>query len=346
MLDDYITFAAARAGQTAALRGAIPRIAAGVAAAAEQGRLAGAGPIFLAVGASLAAAAAPTWALRSRGVDALRLGAGDHPLPLPASDHPVVAVSQSGRSAETLAALQTVDPALRFAVTNAHPSPISQAADAYLSLGNLPDSYASTIGYTATVTGLGMLADAWDGGAVASGWAHLPDLLDSVEAEVGARADRLGAPFAGATSADFVGAGPSVGSAEAGALLFREVVRIPSAAMSTRQYLHGAMESAGGGVHVILGDRREADVAHTLSAAGHPVVLVTSEAVAPGPGLQVVRLPAVPPAQRAVLEAVVLQVLVGQVARAAGIDVEEFVFHHDDTKVTSPAPSAAADAVP
>jgi fructoselysine-6-P-deglycase FrlB-like protein len=336
MLDDYITFAAARAGQTAALRAAVPRIAAGVTAAAGEGRLAGTGPIFLAVGASLAAAAAPTWVLRSRGVDALRLGAGDHPLPLPASDHPVIAVSQSGRSAETLAALQTVDPALRYAVTNAHPSPITQAAGAHLSLGNLPDSYASTVGYTATIAGLGMLADAWDGGTVDPGWERLPDHVDRVETEVGGRADRLGAAFAGATSADFVGAGPSVGSAEAGALLFREVVRLPSAAMSTRQYLHGAMESAGGGVHVILGDRREAAVAHTLSAAGHAVVLVTSEPVPPGAGLEVVRLPALPPAQRAVLEAVVLQVLVGQVARAAGIDVEEFVFHHDDTKVTSP----------
>jgi glucosamine--fructose-6-phosphate aminotransferase (isomerizing) len=33
------------------------------------------------------------------------------------------------------------------------------------------------------------------------------------------------------------------------------------------------------------------------------------------------------------LEAVVLQALVAQTAERAGIDVEEFVFHHDDTKV-------------
>ena len=106
--------------------------------------------------------------------------------------------------------------------------------------------------------------------------------------------------------------------------------------MSTRQYLHGAMESAGGGVHVILGDHREVGVARTLSEAGHEVVLVTGQAVEPAPHLQVIRLPTLPPSQRAVLEAVVMQVLASRVADHAGIDIEQFVFHNADTKVAVP----------
>ena len=331
--EGHITFAAARAQQHDVLEVAIQRLSAEVTARHAQGWFRGPGPIFVAIGASLAAACAPTWTLRERGIHSWRLGAGDHPLPYPASPHPLLAVSQSGRSAETLAVLSAVDDDVRYAVTNAHPSPIGDAASRVLSLGNLPDSYASTIGYTATVAGLGMVAEAWDGGTIDAGWALLPQRLRELEEALAARADDLATTFVGARAADFVGAGPSVGSAEAGALLFREVVRLPSTPMSTRQYLHGAMESAGGTAHVLIGDQRETAVARTLSGAGHPVILVTSEDVPPATSLQVVRLPAVPPNQRAILEAVVLQVLVGRTAAQAGIDVEEFVFHNDDTKV-------------
>ncbi|MEV0716899.1 SIS domain-containing protein [Asanoa sp. NPDC050611] len=331
--EGHITFAAARAQQHDVLSAAIQRLSAEVTARQADGWFRGPGPVFVAIGASLAAACAPTWTLRGRGIHSWRLSAGDHPLPFPASRHPLVAVSQSGRSSETLAVLSSVDDRLRYAVTNVDPSPIAAVASHHLGLGDLPDSYASTIGYTATVAGLGMIAEAWDGGTLDAGWALLPDLLRGLEAALAERADELAATFAGARAADFVGAGPSAGSAEAGALLFREVVRLPGTGMSTRQYLHGAMESAGGTAHVLFGDERETAVARTLSGAGHPVILVTAQDVPAAPFLQVVRLPAVPPNQRAILEAVVLQVLVARTAASAGIDIEEFVFHNDDTKV-------------
>jgi fructoselysine-6-P-deglycase FrlB-like protein len=332
-MQEFITYAAARATQAGALDDAIGILAASVRVQRDDGGLRGPGPILVGIGASLAAACAPVWALRSRGIDAWRLGAGDHPLPYPASPHPVIGVSQSGRSAETLAVLTSVGPERRYAVVNAHPSPISAAAGRRLELGNIPDSYASTIGYTATVAGLGMLADAWDGGDLDPGWARLPELFRRTEDAVGERAGTLAEQFRDAGSADFVGAGPSVGSAEAGALLLREVARLPSTAMSTRQYLHGAMESAGDGVHVLFGDDREIALAGTLADAGHRVLLVSSVDVPERPGLRAVRLPAVPPSQRAVLEAIVTQVLAAAVAEIRGVAVEEFVFHHTDTKV-------------
>jgi glucosamine--fructose-6-phosphate aminotransferase (isomerizing) len=111
--------------------------------------------------------------------------------------------------------------------------------------------------------------------------------------------------------------------------------------MSTRQYLHGSMESAGDGVHVVLGDSRELDLATTLADAGHHVVLVSSEEISASRTLHPVRLPKLPAAQRAVLEALVLQILVGAVADVRGIDIEEFVFHNADTKVPVDAGSAA-----
>jgi glutamine---fructose-6-phosphate transaminase (isomerizing) len=333
MTGESITFAAGRAGQAQRLGQAIRTVSAAAADLAAAGDLAGPGPVFVGIGASHAAACAPVWTLRARGIHSWRLGAGDYPLPFPASDHPVIGVSQSGRSAETLAVLESVDPAKRYAVVNTSPSPIAATARVVVDIGNIPDSYASTVGYTATVAALGILADVWDGGAVGIGWQDMADVLHETELALAEPVRELAAVFAQASSADFVGAGSSVGSAEAAALLFREVARIPATGMGTRQYLHGSMESAGDTVHVLFGEEREAEVATTLAAAGHQAILVTSQATAAGPNPATVRLPARAPAQRVILEALAMQILVAAVAEQRAIEIEEFVFYNSDTKV-------------
>ncbi|HEX3789929.1 MAG TPA: hypothetical protein VHW44_18825 [Pseudonocardiaceae bacterium] len=338
MSDGYIAFAQARARQASSLATAITRLTGPVTHFAEQGRLSGPGPIFVGIGASLAATCAPVWCLRSRGIHAWRLSAGDHPLPFPISSHPIFGVSQSGRSAETLAVLETVQPERRYAVVNVDPSPIAEVTGEVIGLGNIPDSYASTIGYTATVAALGLLADAWQGGRIDPGWARLGALVAATEQDLAERVRALAPLFGETTFVDFAGAGPAVGSAEAGALLFREVARIPSTGMSTRQYLHGSMESAGGGVHVLFGGERELAIARTLACAGHSTILVTSDPVDETPLIHPVPVPALPVAQRAIIEILVIQILVEAVAEFRGVAVEEFVFHNADIKVASESP--------
>jgi glucosamine--fructose-6-phosphate aminotransferase (isomerizing) len=333
MIRDNVSFSEARAAQAQRLGEAIRTVAATAADLAAAGRLSGAGPIFVGIGASHAAACAPVWTLRARGIHSWRLGAGDYPLPFPRSDHPVIGVSQSGRSAETLAVLESIEQGQRYAVVNKTPSPIADAAKIIIDIGNIPDSYASTVGYTATVAALGILADSWDGGAIDPGWQDLAAVVRETERLLTEPLRQLAAAFAQARSADFVGAGPSVGSAEAAALLFREVARVPSTGMGTRQYLHGSMESAGDSVHVLFGDTREIEVAATLAAAGHQVILVTSQDVTHRRNLATVRLPERPPAQRVILEALAMQILVAEVAEQRAIEIEEFIFHNSDTKV-------------
>jgi fructoselysine-6-P-deglycase FrlB-like protein len=340
------SFASARADQAERLAEAIEAVAAAVAERSHAGLLSRPGPIFVAIGASLAAACAPAWVLRSRGIHSWRLDAGDYPLPFPASVHPLIVVSQSGRSAETLAVLESVPPSLRYAVVNTNPSPIAHAATMVIDTGNIPDSYASTVGYTSTVAALGMIADAWDGGSVVPGWRDLPADLVTAERLLTDQVSGLGSIFARVHSADFVGAGPSVGSAEAAALLFREVARLPSTGMGTRQYLHGAMESAGDSAHVLFGDSRELEVAATLATAGHPVILVTAEPVAPRRNLAVVQIPRRPPAQRVILEALVMQILVAAAAAERAVNIDEFVFHHSDTKVPVSASRVPDEVLP
>ena len=333
MVKGYISLAEARASQAALLESALPAIAENVRAAQAAGTLQGPGPIFLGIGASYAASAAAVWVLRSRGIHAWRLNAGEHPLPFPQSTHPIIGVSQSGRSSETLAVLRTIEPQLRLAVVNVAPSPISEIAATTISLGKLPDSYASTTGYTATIAALGMLAEAWDGGVIDPSWSDLPAKFRALEAVIASRAVALATPLRDAIAVDYAGAAPSAGTAEVGALLLREVARLPATGLSSRQYLHGAMESAGRTAHILMGDEREAALAHTLAHAGHHTLLVTTLEVPEEPNLAVLRLPEVSPAQRAILEALVMQSLAVETALLRGVDPDAFVFFHTDTKV-------------
>lgn len=331
---DYIAWASARATQATVLDATVPRLRGLVSE--SRSSLAGEGPVLLGIGASLAAAGPAVWHLRERGIDAVRLGAGDVPLPLPPGPRRVIAISQSGRSTETLAALDAVPAELRGAVVNRAPSPVADLVRHPITLGNLDDSYASTVGFTATLVSLGMIAEAWDGGSVDEEWAGIGRVAAGVEERLTRELRRAARFFRDAPSGDFVGQAPSAGLAEAGALLFREVARIPSSAMSTRQYLHGAMESAGTGVHVLLGEEREEAMSRTLTGAGHRVVLVTTLDAEPSELRAVLRIPDLPVLRRAVVEAVLMQALVEHVAAERGVDIEEFVFHNDDTKVASP----------
>lgn len=335
MVDGYITLAEARATQASLLERAVPVIASEVMSAARRGAFSGHGPIFLGIGASYAASAAAVWTLRSRGIDAYRLNAGEYPIPFPPSPHPIIGVSQSGRSSETLAVLGAVEGRLRMAVSNVVPSPISDIATTAISLGNLPDSYASTTGYTATIAALGMIAEAWDNGVIDRGWTALPAALRQLEATLASRIGSLASLLVDPRSVDYAAAASSVGSAEVGALLLREVARIPATGFSTRQYLHGAMESAGHTVHILMGEEREIGLAQTLARAGHNTILLTGFDVPEEHDLHVVRIPTVSPAQRPILEALVLQSLAVEAALLRGLDPDAFVFFHTDTKVAA-----------
>lgn len=329
----YIPLAVARASQAEALATAITRITEDVRLLQSRGALQGPGPIFLGIGASFAASAAAVWTLRSRNIHGWRLNAGEHPLPFPHTPHPLIGVSQSGKSSETLAVLNTVEQAQRFSVVNAVSSPIEAISAVNISLGNIPDSYASTIGYTATVAALGMISEAWDGGAIDGTWTDLSDAFRAVETVLSDRISTLIAPMQEAQYVDCVGAAPSSGSAEVGALLLREIARIPSTGMSTRQYLHGAMESAGRGVHIIFGEERELQLAQKLARAGHDVILVSPLDVAEESHLAHVAIPSLTPTQRPIVEALVMQTIAVETAIARGLDPDSFVFENNDTKV-------------
>ncbi|MFC8829534.1 SIS domain-containing protein [Streptomyces sp. NPDC057137] len=301
-------------------------------------------PLFTGIGASYAALAVPVEILRGRSIAAHRVLADEITENTGAFGgiDLLVGVSQSGRSAETIAAFEAMARVPHIAVLNVVPSPLDRLAQLTLDLGNEPDSFASTTGFTGTVVALDLLADALSPRPAtpdaarthgpAGVWADIAAQVTATARHATEVITALSVRAARCVAADVVASGASRAAAQEGALLLREVARLPATASATRNYLHGEMESAGRTLHVVLGDGREIELARSLAAAGHFTLLITTLPVPPEEHLSVITLPVTPPAVRVVLETVALQELSAALSDERGVPIESFVFANDDTK--------------
>jgi glucosamine--fructose-6-phosphate aminotransferase (isomerizing) len=240
----------------------------------------------LGMGASAAAAAGFAAVLRGAG----RAASTVHPTE--ACDglaDGYLAISQSGRSRETVEALAALAPGRRVALTQGPDRPLGTVADLVLPLGSGEDSRVSTLSYTATVQALGLLAATLTG-SPQGGWAALPELASAALAlDVESIVDGLD----GVSCVDVVGSGARVASALAAALLLREAARVPAAGYTAREYLHGHLEVAGPGHGaLVFGTGRAMELAADLAGYGSSVVLVTAAGAVPArANLRVLRLP-------------------------------------------------------
>jgi glucosamine--fructose-6-phosphate aminotransferase (isomerizing) len=258
----------------------------------------------------------------------------------------VIAVSQTGKSAEVYAALRDAQ-CPRLVVTDVADSPLTAFAEAVVPLALLPDSNVRTIGYTGTIQALGLLRDAITGRDQTAGadqtW---EDAADELEALLPAAEDLAAAllpRLRGVTAFDVVGSGVHAGTALQGALLLREVCKLPATGYETYQYLHGPIEAAEAGrVVVAIGGAREAKLAADLAAAGSTVLHVAAGRTAlagdamsgGGAGIPATfAVTAADPLAQAVLAILPLQTITGQLAEDLGLPDGEFRYHQDDTKV-------------
>lgn len=296
--------------------------------------LVGRSVVIAGIGASHAAAATPVYALRSDGIPAYRSSCSDIPDDGVALADVYVAVSQGGRSRETIQALLTVPVEQRVAVVNDSDSPLADTAGTVIGLGDLVDSHMSSIGFSATVVALGLLADRLAGRPTHQGWTGLAARAAAVVDAADEQLRAFAAEIALRGTVDIVSRAADLTAAEQGALLFREGPGLPAMAMDTRSYLHGPMDCAGPATsHVLFGGAREGLLAEQLAEKDVPVLLVTDEDVdAPA---TVVRIPVLPPTQRVLVEVALLQRLVQHTAAAAGKDLEARAFTRYDTKVDS-----------
>jgi glucosamine--fructose-6-phosphate aminotransferase (isomerizing) len=242
----------------------------------------------------------------------------------------LVAVSQTGKSAEIYSALSRTDRP-RLVVTDVESSPVAGLAEAVVPLALLEDSEVRTIGYTGTVQALLLLRDALSpSSGPAADWDRVADEVEQLLPEAERLAERLLPGLAGVTAFDVVGSGVHAGTAAQGALLLREVCKLPASAYETYQYLHGPIEAAGPGrVLIAIGGAREAKLAASMADAGATVVLISSLPDADA----AFRLPVMSSAAETVLAILPLQTITSALAIESGLPDGKFRYHQDDTKV-------------
>jgi fructoselysine-6-P-deglycase FrlB-like protein len=288
------------------------------------------------IGASehIARSAAPAW--RAAGIRAVAVSAAElmsHRVPLA---DVYVALSESGRSAETVAALSHVG-GRRVGITNGPDSPLTEVVDELLLLDSGPDSPVYTTGYTATLQAVGMLGEHWAG--TTSDWVALPRYAESVLTQSGPVVDTVVKRFDEARIIDVVGTGTSSATAGEGALVLREAARAHTAQHETYNYLHGPMEPLDKETAcLIVGDGRELRLAQDVSAIGAQTLLLTTRTDLPGAdNLTVLSMPDVgSPLAQAVLQILPVQALAWRLADDRGLSVDGFRYRQDDTKLGSP----------
>jgi fructoselysine-6-P-deglycase FrlB-like protein len=244
-----------------------------------------------------------------------------------------VALSESGRSAETVFALSQVD-GRRVGVTNEPMSPLAKVVDEVLVLDSGPDSPVYTTGYTATLQAVGLLGEHWLG--TTHDWAGLPDLVDTVLEQSERVIGTLAKPFDEARIIDVIGTGTANATVGEGALVLREAARAHTAQHETHNYLHGPMEPLDAQTAcIVVGDSREVRLAADVSALGCRTLLITTRAdVEATENLTVLTLPeAGSPLGQAILQILPVQLLAWRLASDRGLAVDGFRYQQTDTKL-------------
>jgi fructoselysine-6-P-deglycase FrlB-like protein len=290
---------------------------------------------LIGIGASehICRSAAAAWrsaGLRAVAVSASELQHGDARLA-----DVYVALSESGRSAETVAALSQID-ARRVGITNVPDSPMAAVVDELIVLGSGPDSPVYTTGYTASLQAVGMLGDRWAG--TTGDWTALPGLAARVLDQSAAAVEAVARDFGRARIIDVIGSGTASAAAGEGALMLRESARAHTACHETFNYLHGPMEPLDPQTAcIVIGDQREIRLARDVSALGCPSLLITGRTdVGSADRLHVLGLPETgTPLADAVLQILPLQRLGWELARRRGLAVDGFRYRQHDTKLVT-----------
>lgn len=288
------------------------------------------------IGASYAAAAAAVRAMRSDGIDATRHLPGE----LPLADGPglVLAISQSGRSSEVVEYARTVPPERLLALTNYQPSPLADLSGHCLNLGDHADSAVSFLSFTGTLLALGMLAEHWTSHVDFDRWQAVAESAIHCAQRAAPSLERSAEVLAAGQFIDFAAPAPLVGVAEEAALMFREGPRVPATGMDTRHYLHGPMDAAGDGAHVVLGGEREALLVKQLAERTDRLVYIATEPAALPSKAAVafhVDPPHTDPIGVALCATMMAQYLALRVAVLRGVDIDEPAFARLDTKTSS-----------
>ncbi len=204
--------------------------------------------------------------------------------PAVAGNRLCLAVSQSGKSPDLLAAVEQQREAGAFvvALVNADGSPLAGLADVVIPLSaGVERSVAATKSYIASLAAIAALVAAWaEDGALDAALTALPGRLTEAFALDWSPAVTA---FRDATNLFVLGRGYGLGAAQEAALKFKETSGLHAESFSSAEVRHGPMAIVGDAFHVLAfggTDRAAAgvrDVADEFRGRGATVLLADPE---------------------------------------------------------------------
>jgi glucosamine--fructose-6-phosphate aminotransferase (isomerizing) len=248
----------------------------------------------------------------------------------------VIAVSQSGKSAETVRLLDL--PGRKSAVigvTNVADSPLAERADASLVTRAGSEYSVSCKTYVAAIAALASLDDLLCGGQAGNASADLeqaPGLVRDYLSRWRNHVDALMRELEGVRDLFFLGRGSSLAAAMDSGLTIKESTRFHSEGMSSAAFRHGPFELVGPQIFALVyaGDpqveRLNRGLVDDIRRAGGRAFLC-----GPHSDLEALRLPAVAPALRPILEILPTQMISLALAALTGVEAGKF---RKATKVT------------
>ena len=247
----------------------------------------------------------------------------------------IVAVSQSGGSAETVRLLDLNKHSTLLAVTNTADSPLARRADLALLTQAGPEFSVSCKTYVAGLLALQWLAAVFTGGDEAKTRVQLEPAAGLVERYLQSwrmSTEILAAKLRGIRHLFLTGRGASLAAVGTGALIIKESTRVHAEGMSSAAFRHGPMEMLQKDMLVLVfgGSAPTYELNHRLAAeliatGGHCEEIGVDAAVQP------LRLPQDNPVLLPILEILPVQMMTLALAGLAG---REAGFFERASKIT------------
>ena len=235
----------------------------------------------------------------------------------------VIAVSQSGQSAEVIRLLEVNrGRSTLVAVTNTPESPLAQNAEAAIITAAGEEFSVSCKTYVAALLALQWLADLLCGCDLTESrrrLQHAATAAASYLAHWEAHVRNLAQSLQGVRHLFLVGRGTSLAAAGTGALIIKEADHVPAEGMSSAAFRHGPLEMLGEDIFVLVfaGDARTAQFNHRLLADVREQ-RGKAELVGEESGCPAFRLPPAHAAVRPILEILPVQMIALALAAMAG----------------------------
>ncbi|WP_457092053.1 SIS domain-containing protein [Microvirga sp. P5_D2] len=289
---------------------------------------------FVGIGASLYASITGASEFRSRGLRAYAFSPMDlleQPSGLADS---FIALSASGRSVETVDAMQGAQGSL-YAISKDAENALASVVHGVITTRSGLEASPSAPSFTTTLQAIGMLADHLTEQSTAA-WERLPDAASNVLISASGAVEGCVDAFSHAASIDFIGEHQLLGTACEGALLAREAARLPASGFDLRNFLHGPMEALDERMGLVVhGSDREIKLAQDAAAFGCPTLLVSDRNDVPNAAnLIVLHVPSVGNRLAdSILQLIAVQLLVARLSAARGLADAKFRYRQSDTKI-------------